>query len=58
MYEWLKTRAFSAELKKNTIQRSLERTEIDYFLKVCVAIKNGLEIVKEIDGILREVLGF
>lgn len=56
IYEWLNVRKFSQDYKKNTIKRPLKRNEIQYFLRLCISIVNTIEIVEEIDNILKNIL--
>ena len=47
--EWLYDRRYSKEIKDKTIQRALTNEELDYFLKMCDAIKKTIELLLELD---------
>jgi len=53
--EWLYTRRFSENLKRNTIQRSLNNDELKYFLKMCDAIKKTIELLPELDELYKQI---
>lgn len=49
--EWLYDRRYSSEPKSNTISSPLNNEELDYFLKMCDAIKKTIELLPELDEI-------
>jgi hypothetical protein len=53
--EWLYTRMYSEEIKKNTIQRALNTNELKYFLKMCDAIKKTIELLSELDEVYKKI---
>ncbi len=53
--EWLYTRRYSTEIKKNTIQRPLHNEELEYFLKMCDAIKKTIELLSDLDEIYKKI---
>ena len=53
--EWLYARKYSEEFKKNTLQRPLNNGELDYFLKMCDAIKKTVELIPELDEIYNKI---
>jgi len=53
--EWLYARRYSVEMKKNTIQRSLNNDELKYFLKMCDAIKKTIELLPELDVVYKKI---
>lgn len=52
---WLKARRFSAEPKKNTIQRGIIQDELKYFLRVINAIEDTLNNLDSIDKCYNEI---
>ncbi|KKN15200.1 hypothetical protein LCGC14_0988400 [marine sediment metagenome] len=53
--EWLSTHRFSKDIIKNRIQRPLNTKELDYFLKMCDAIKKTIELLPELDEIYKKI---
>ena len=53
--EWLFSRRYSEEFKKNTIQRPLNNEELDYFLKLCDTIKKTIELLPELDNVYKRI---
>jgi len=53
--EWLYSRRYSNEDKKNYIQRPLNSKELEYFLKICDAIKKTIELLPEIDTVYKKI---
>ncbi|KKM79968.1 hypothetical protein LCGC14_1344590 [marine sediment metagenome] len=53
--EWLYNRRYSSEPKNNAISRPLNNKELDYFLKMCDAIKKTIELLPELDEIYKEI---
>lgn len=53
--EWLYARRYSNEDKKNYIQRPINNKELEYFLKICDAIKKTIELLPEIDTVYKEI---
>ncbi len=53
--EWLYSRKYSNQPKKNTIQRALNNKELDYFLKMCDAIKKTFELLPKLDDIYKKI---
>jgi predicted helicase len=52
---WLYIRTFSEKVKKNTLQRPLNNDELDYFLKMCDAIKKTIELLPDLDEIYKKI---
>ena len=52
---WLFIRTFSENVKKNTLQRPLNNEELDYFLRMCDAIKKSIELLPELDEIYKKI---
>jgi len=52
LHNWLFSRRFSQEYKKNRIQRSLTENELNFFLKMCSVIKKSLNFINQIDLIV------
>ncbi len=53
--EWLYSRTYSNQSKKNTVQRALNNKELDYFLKMCDAIKKTIELLPKLDEIYKKI---
>lgn len=53
--EWLYDRRYLDISKEGYIQRPLNNEELDYFLKMCDAIKKTIELLPEIDSIYRKI---
>lgn len=53
--EWLYSRRYSNEDKKNYIQRPLNSKELEYFLKICDAIKKTIELLPGIDTVYKKI---
>jgi len=53
--EWLYDRKYSSESKRGTIPRPLNNEELEYFLKMCDAIKKTIELLPELDEIYKEI---
>ncbi|MFX1479333.1 MAG: type ISP restriction/modification enzyme [Promethearchaeota archaeon] len=53
--EWLYDRRYSSEPKSNTISRPLSNDELDYFLKMCDAIKKTIELLPKLDEIYKKI---
>ncbi|GAH66352.1 unnamed protein product, partial [marine sediment metagenome] len=49
--EWLYNRMYSLESKKGKISRPLNNKELDYFLKICDAIKKTIKLLPELDEV-------
>ena len=52
---WLNIRTFSEKVKKNTLQRPLNTEELNYFLKMCDAIKKTIELLPELDEVYKKI---
>ena len=53
--EWLYVRRYSSEIKKYTIQRSLNSDDLEYFLMMCDGIKKTIELLPELDEIYKKI---
>ena len=53
--EWLYARRYSEKTKNNTIPRPLKDDELEYFLKICDAIKITIEILPDLDEIYKKI---
>ena len=53
--EWLYARRYSEEIKKNSLQRPLYNDELEYFLKMCDAIKKTIELLPELDEVYKKI---
>lgn len=49
--QWLHSRRYSLQYKKNTIPRPISNTELEYFLSVCDVIAQTIALVPKIDQI-------
>ncbi len=53
--EWLYVRQYSKEIQKNRINRPLNTEELEYFLKMCDAIKKTIELLPELDKVYKKI---
>ncbi len=53
--EWLYARRYSETGRKNTIQRSLNNKELEFFLKMCDTIKKTIELLPELEEIYKKI---
>ncbi|MFW9779062.1 MAG: type ISP restriction/modification enzyme [Candidatus Heimdallarchaeota archaeon] len=49
--QWLYSRRFSLHYKRNTIQRPISNTELEYFLSVCDVIAQTIALIPKIDQV-------
>ncbi len=48
---WLKNRQFSTEIKKYSLNRGINKEELQTFLKICISIKNTIILMKNLNRI-------
>ena len=53
--EWLYARRYSEEAKSNTISRPLKDNELEYFLKMCDAIKKTIALLPKLDQTYKKI---